>query len=191
MPDQLADALVGRMGRAESINKLRELWDEPSALQKLALPNSEVLHLDTENGRVPTIIPHPPQFQPRPLGVGQDVGKLLEQILTFAPALQGRIGKVQFGPSQPMFNALRDSRFHPEDLERLNIMGATSMSTGDIGLNPSVLTDTSGFSLPATLAHEVTHAAGYANEQHPEVARRIVNKLGGVSPLIKEVSKRQ
>lgn len=171
----MADPLSG-------LQRLQELWS-PSPRQKLGLPNTETFDLP---GAGPTIVPHPPQWQPAPEAVGTDVGNALHGLLKIAPGLQGRIGRVQYGPTTGIMdlidksNTRQGTHYGPEDLPQLNVMGAHSPLTHDIWLNPATDPQNhpdNGWDAPAVLAHEVTHAAGYRSEKEPEEARALFNLL--------------
>lgn len=167
MPDQSA-----------AISRLRELWDSPTPNQKISSKNVEVFDLP---GAGPTIVPHPPQFQPAPQVVGTDVARALDQLMHIAPALQGRINRVQYGPTLDMQDAINGD-YKSDDLPRLSVLGLTNTKTGNISLNPRIDPTLYGLDDPEyrfmpTLAHEATHAAGYHAETEPDEANKIVQHL--------------
>ena len=100
MADDLTTALTQK-----ALNRLRELWDEPTARRKLGLPTSDVYQVAGDN----LLVPAPPQYQPEPEAVGGDVGRALRHMLKIAPALQGRVKKVQVGPTNDMVSYIHDS----------------------------------------------------------------------------------
>lgn len=176
MPDKLTETLL---------SKLRELWDEPTPKMKMTLPKVEAFNLEGEDGPIPTIVPHPPQFQPAPQVVGHELGKQVNEALKIAPALQGRVGKVQYGTTPDVMHELEQSNrkvmkdhsgtiFNPaEDFPQTNLLGLTNMNTGNISLSPRVGMDKDRYSsywppqLSPVLGHELTHVAGYPDEKRP------------------------
>ncbi len=196
----MADPVTG-------LNRLRELWDEPTAAQKAKLPNQVKANLPIIGD---VTVPRPPQFQPEPQAIGQEAGQAMNTLLLFAPALQGRIGEVRVGPNQDVVDRIENSNklqkaIIPPDIEKLykkynipipsksggaifsnpaedfsktNLLGITNMNTGNIGMNPRLYTNsTDDYTIPSVLAHEVTHASGYGEEKEPDEAGKIMYDL--------------
>lgn len=184
------------MPDSEAIRRLLTLLDEPSADQRSAWPRQTEVNVP---GAEHIHIPSPPQFQPRPYGVGQDTNQALDALINFAPSLQPMIRKVEMGPNEAVMESINHNRpgdrviresnpriveegrqpWKPWDFMRLNLLGITNPFSGDITLNPRLRTDGNAeYSVPSVLAHEATHAAGYAPEAKPEEARNLINKMG-------------
>lgn len=170
----------------ELLSRLKALWDEPAPRMKMGLPRVEVVDLEGPEGKLPTIIPHPPQFQPAPQVVGHELGKSMNEALKIAPSLQGRVGKVQHGVTPDVMDELdlsnsivnkthKGTIFNPvDDFAKTSLLGLTNMHTGNISLSPRVGMDTDRYpsywppQLNKVLGHELTHAAGYPDEDNPE-----------------------
>lgn len=184
MPDPLRDALLA---------KLRGLWDEPTPRQKMSLPNVEAMNLPGPDGDLPVIVPHPPQFQPAPQVVGQDLGRSVNDALKIAPSLQGRVGHVQYGTTPDVMNDIDESNklvmkrgdgriFDPiSDFPNTNLLGLTNMRTGNISLSPRLdqhlYRDEFTASPTKVLGHEMTHAAGYPDEKTPDTGGDLFQQL--------------
>lgn len=110
--------------------------------QDLTLPRTETIDLEGVGSKM---IPHPHQFQPYPKIIGGNfLAKEVNNLLDFAPSLQGHIKSVQFGPNSDVLKRLAGDeadgkpRFRGEDFEDTNLQGVTNMNTGEIALNPDL-----------------------------------------------------
>lgn len=135
-------------------------------------------------------IPAPPQYQPQiEVRGGHKLAQLVNQMLKIAPALQGQVKSVQYGPTNDLVNAVTEysSYTNPADhLESSPVLGVTKMNQGpkQISLNPNIDLPTSHFSPHEILAHELTHASGYPTEDKPweaaDVMRQLMGKAGRI-----------
>lgn len=169
----------------EGLKRLQELWNSPTPQQKFDAPRYEVFNEDGEQ----MFVPHPPQFQPYPEVVGSsELARAVKSFIDLAPALQGRIGKVQVGPTADMVRRLDKSnamvgssrKWHPEDLSQTGLLGVTNMRTGNVSLNPRLTVNEPNdnhYDIRDVLAHELTHVAGYGDETRPDEAGNILEQL--------------
>jgi hypothetical protein len=196
MPDALRQTLL---------NKLRANLDEPKS--RLDVPNLENINIDEDQS---IMVPHPPQWQPYPVVMGsKNLANTVDQVLSFAPALQGRIKHVQYGPNLDVLNEIANDQekdptqhFLGHEFGDTNLLGLTGVRSKNIALNPTLsdqeslqqLLNALNAKLPDTItvqkdappysplgvfAHEATHAAGNYGEKLPLETEELIRRLKG------------
>lgn len=182
MPDSLKTELMKR--------RLTELLDEPIESPS-KLPRQ--VEAQTPGGAMRVPRAHP--FQPYPEVIGNsELANQVDLLMRFAPALQGHIKSVQYGPTEDLlYRAQADA----DSYGLSPVLGVTNMDTKRVSLNDQGLElnkalTTLGMQPPAgppnylpldVLAHEFAHGAGYGHDDtKPEdeayETGHLVQKLG-------------
>lgn len=101
-------------------------------------------------------VPHPPSYRPYPEVIGNhDLRTNVDELLRFAPELQGRVKRISHAPNSGVIREMSESGINPINFEHTNLLGLTSHGGGqEIFINPRA-PDQKG-----TLWHEATHAVG-------------------------------
>lgn len=167
MPDSKSTALTKQL--------LMRALDEVPNYKRFDVPNIEVIRTgEGPESMIP--VPRPPQFQPYPdVRGGHKLAQHVDDLLKFAPALQGHLPRIQNGPNADVIDDLARDGYAGEDWEDLNLVGATGKKNQHIAINPRVQReqDRNGFSsddpdgpytMPQVLGHEAMHAIGYPDK---------------------------
>ena len=117
-----------------------------------------------DSGEPLIIAPPPDRRQPTalPPSLSSDVEEpMWDYLYRIAPELRGRSESVQFGPSEGVLKQLYNAGMGPEDYKDTNLLGNTSLKTGNISLNPALVDPRvePGY-LDETVAHEMGHTVG-------------------------------
>lgn len=131
------------------------------------------------DGSLPPSPPPPQTFQPEPF-VNNPYGQsVLHEALRTVPAIGSHLtGRIQVGPDQESTDALSESGLRPDEYGESTLLGTHNRRTHDISISPA--TATSNDEIAGTLMHELTHAAGYGEDEAYQVgnATRSADRSG-------------
>lgn len=182
-------------GKQVLLNRLSDLLSA-TPKQKMELPNYEELDVPSPEQdpydkalgikAIRMHTPRPPQFQPEPL-VDPSLAPDFNQIRKYAPDIQGLVHSVKIGPTTDMMryvdasNKLYNTRWKPQDVQSLSLLGISNPRTGNISINtnsqdtPGV--DDQDYSKIATLGHELAHVMGREHGVGPEEIEDLIRQL--------------
>lgn len=124
------------------------------------------------NGQLPSV-PHPSMFQADPVVVGSpEMATLAKLLYDQDPRTKAGIKRIIAGPNEDVEALLEDGSFGSKNYGNASLYGTFNHRTRDMTVNPE-LSAVSSYepTLFETLAHELTHAAGYGEDD----ARRATN----------------
>jgi hypothetical protein len=170
--------------------KIKQVWSQPMLhpTQDVQARTAGPLSPVSVGGGWPDVTPpEPPPLYPT--NVSPTLAKPLADLLKIYPALSRQLGHVQTGPDAAFGDLVAhqrahpetpfDTPFYPEDFKYTNLLGLTSTGTDgrqNIAINPRLPSGPTREDLVPTLGHELTHAAGYPDEDTPESISSLLQK---------------
>ena len=157
---------------------LRDLWNVQ--LNDMSMPHSEY--------DLPPIPQAAPMFRKQPVVYGKRLADMLEDFFRIAPELRGRVTALMSGPLGPAISSLAKSGLDASQFSLTNLLGVTGVTEpykGNISLNPRLHFEKFDPRLTEgqVLAHELTHAAGYGDENMPTYAEDKYRRVKGLPKI--------
>lgn len=140
-----------------------------------------------DSQKIPELPPSPAGFQPDPpMVMSPKNARLTKTILDLDPYIKRGVKSIVQGPTSGSMSFMQWKKEPVDTFPMSRLLGVQNPADRSIGINPDIPSGyevvspsirSKGMGFLNTLIHELTHAAGYNNEETPNNVERLLQEL--------------